>query len=77
MRRYYMVTQRTKKEQEPRRTYPNGEAIPDSLPESYQLSQECGSCAAYQPLSKMCEMYDAPVMANYWCSSWTKIEEIL
>lgn len=61
--------------EKPKRTYPNGDPIPDTLPESYQISQECGSCAAYKPLSKLCSMYGAPVIVNYWCSSFTKIEE--
>ena len=50
MRYYYLTTQ--KAESKPQRTYPNGDAIPDSLPESYQPDQHCGNCGAYNPTTK-------------------------
>ena len=68
MRYYYLTTQ--KAESKPQRTYPNGDAIPDSLPESYQPDQHCGNCGAYNPTTKICSTYNAPVLENYWCASW-------
>lgn len=68
MRRYYVITKTAGVQ--PERKYPTGETIPESLPESYQLSQNCGNCAAYNALTKICSMYNAPVLPNYWCKSW-------
>lgn len=52
------------------KTYPSGEPIPDSLPDSYQLHQDCASCAAYSSKTALCSMYDAPVLSTYWCHTW-------
>jgi hypothetical protein len=50
--------------------YASGEAIAPSLPNSYQLAQNCGNCAAYSALSKECSAYSAPVLTTYWCHTW-------
>ena len=50
--------------------YASGEAIAQSLPNSYQLAQNCGNCAAYSALSKECSAYSAPVLTTYWCHTW-------
>lgn len=50
--------------------YPSGEAIPESLPNSYQLHQDCNSCAAYNPKTTICSTYKALVLSNYWCNTW-------
>ena len=51
-------------------TYPSGEKIPESLPDSYQIHQDCASCAAFDDKTSICTAYNAPVQSNYWCSSW-------
>jgi len=51
-------------------TYPSGDKIPESLPDSYQLHQDCISCAAFDEKTSICTGYNAPVQSNYWCSSW-------
>lgn len=53
------------------RTYPDGTAIPDSLPELYQLattSERCGNCGANQ--SGSCVIWQAPVRTDYTCARW-------
>jgi hypothetical protein len=50
--------------------YPDGDAIPESLPKSYQLHQDCDSCAAYNSKTTTCSKYNAMVKPNYWCHSW-------
>jgi hypothetical protein len=52
------------------KTYPNGDAIPESLPDSYQLHQDCVSCAYYSAKTTICSMYKAPVLSTYWCHTW-------
>jgi len=52
------------------KTYPSGEAIPESLPDSYQLHQDCASCVAYNSKTTICSTYSAPVLSNYWCHTW-------
>lgn len=77
MKRYYVYQQTPKQDDNPGiqddnpgRKYPSGELIPESLPESYQPSQNCGNCAAYDPITTMCSTYSAPVVSTYWCSTW-------
>ena len=65
------------------RTYPDGEAIPDSLPPAYQPAdsaevpqgQNCGNCEYYNPDQMYCSKFNAPVRAVYWCAVWEPIEE--
>ena len=65
------------------RTYPDGEAIPASLPAAYQLAtnpdvppgQNCGNCEYYKPGELYCTKFDAPVRAVFWCAKWESYEE--
>ena len=65
------------------RTYPDGEAIPDSLPAAYQLAtnpdvpagQNCANCEYYKPGELYCTKFDAPVRAVWWCAKWEPVEE--
>lgn len=65
------------------RTYPDGEAIPDSLPNAYQPAtnpdvppgQNCGNCEYYKPGELYCTKFDAPVRAVWWCAKWEPYEE--
>jgi hypothetical protein len=63
---------------QPGRTYPDGEAIPDSLPAAYMAAnspevpagQNCGNCEYYKPGEMYCYKFDAPVRAVFWCAKW-------
>jgi len=63
---------------QPGRTYPDGEAIPDSLPAAYMDSsspevpegQNCANCEHYKGTDKYCIKFDAPVRATFWCAKW-------
>lgn len=55
------------------RQYSSGATIPESLPDTYQLAQNCANCAAYNGLSTICSTYNAPVLPNYWCDTWKSI----
>jgi hypothetical protein len=65
------------------RTYSDGEAIPDSLPNAYQPAsnpevpqgQNCDNCEYYKPGELYCTKFDAPVRAVYWCAKWEPVEE--
>ena len=65
------------------RTYPDGEAIPTSLPNAYQpasnpevpAGQNCGNCEYYKPGELYCTKFDAPVRAVFWCAKWEPVEE--
>jgi hypothetical protein len=65
------------------RTYSDGEAIPDSLPDAYQPAsnaevpegQNCANCEYYKPGELYCMKFDAPVRAVYWCAKWEPAEE--
>jgi hypothetical protein len=65
------------------RTYTDGEAIPDSLPNAYQpasnaqvpAEQNCGNCEYYKPGEMYCTKFDAPVRAVYWCAKWEYSED--
>lgn len=52
------------------RTYPSGEPIPESLPDSYAMAQNCYNCSAYDSVTEMCSTYKATVRPNYWCATW-------
>lgn len=62
----------------PGRTYPDGEAIADSLPPSYwpetdpevPAGQNCGNCEYYNGKEGYCIKFDANVRPVYWCKSW-------
>lgn len=68
---------------QPGRTYPDGEAIPDSLPNAYQDSanpevpanQNCGNCEYYKPGELYCMKFDAPVRATWWCAKWDEAHD--
>jgi hypothetical protein len=65
------------------RTYSDGEAIPDSLPNAYvpetdpqvPEGQNCGNCEYYKPGELYCYKFDAPVRAVYWCAKWQSAED--
>ena len=56
--------------------YPDGEAIPSSLPDLYQPAdnpgvpkgQRCDNCGYYQ--KGYCSKFDAKVRAYYWCAKY-------
>lgn len=60
------------------RTYPDGESIPDSLPNAYQPAsnpavppnQNCGNCEFYKAGELFCTKFDAVVRGDYWCAKW-------
>ena len=66
----------------PGRTYPDGEAIPVTLPELYQSAssdavpeeQNCANCEYF--MAGQCAKFAAPVRENYWCAKWEPIEEM-
>ena len=56
-------------------TYPDGENIPEALPDAYQLgyiddhvNAACENCYFHQ--NNVCYTWVAPIRANYWCASW-------
>lgn len=59
---------------EGRRFYPNGSAVPEKLPSSYQWSglitsgQRCDTCKLFN--NNYCAKWQAVVKPNYWCESW-------
>jgi hypothetical protein len=63
---------------QPGRTYPEGDAIPDTLPAAYQDSvnpevpqgQNCANCEYYKAGEQYCFKFDAPVRATWWCAVW-------
>jgi hypothetical protein len=52
------------------RTYASGEPIPESLPDSYGMAQNCYNCFAYDSTIEFCSAYNATVRPNYWCAAW-------
>lgn len=63
----------------PGRTYPEGDAIPETLPPSYQSAAEvqteypgqaCMNCEYYKGPDQYCIKFDAVVKPDYWCQSW-------
>ncbi len=65
--------------------YPDGEAIPDSLPPRYQpanfpgvpANQKCSNCGYYESKSKKCDKFkgDPVVRPSYWCLKWEPKKE--
>jgi hypothetical protein len=68
----------------PGRTYPDGEAIPESLPPAYKDSSEpdvpegqnCANCEYYKSSENYCIKFDATVRPLFWCAKWEPAEEI-
>jgi len=64
---------------QPGRTYPDGEAIPDSLPRAYQpatnpevpTGQACSNCEYYKAGDGYCYKFDAVVREDWWCAKWS------
>ena len=61
----------------PGRTYPDGEAIPESLPPAYMPAEEsgtqdqwCSNCEYYNSTEGYCIKFDANVRPVYWCAKW-------
>ena len=59
------------------RTYPDGEAIPESLPPAYMPAaesgtqdQNCANCEYYKSTEAYCMKFDAAVRPVYWCAKW-------
>lgn len=59
------------------RTYPDGEAIPDSLPPKYMPAedsgfenQNCANCEYFKSGENYCMKFDATVRPLYWCAKW-------
>ena len=53
-------------------TYPNGEPVPQNLPEAYRLHssyRKCANCAYMD--DEWCELFDAPIRLDYVCNAWT------
>lgn len=58
--------------------YPNGQPIPDSLPDSYQPAsygeappgQSCFSCGHFNMLGSYCTKWNAVVKPRWWCRGW-------
>ena len=65
------------------RTYPDGEAIPESLPPLYidatdpqvPEGQACANCEYYKPSEGYCIKFDANVREVYWCAKWEPKED--
>mgnify|MGYP000399706839 CR=1 FL=1 len=61
--------------------YPNGQPIPESLPESYQPAsysnvpkgQSCFTCKNFSMATRYCTAWNAPVKPRWWCDGWTPI----
>ena len=64
------------------RTYPDGEAIPESLPPAYvdatdpmvPEGQNCANCQYYKPSEGYCYKFDANVRPLFWCAKWEAVE---
>lgn len=67
--------------------YPDGENIPDSLPDRYQpasfpgvpANQKCSNCEYYETSTKKCSKFkgDPVVRPAYWCAKWEIYKEEL
>lgn len=56
--------------------YPDGEAVPPSLPDAYALGDDeknCGNCIHNE--DGYCELFDANIRAEYVCARWAEAEE--
>lgn len=58
------------------RKYPDGEAIPDSLPSKYRIGERCDNCLAYVPGTKNCLAWNAIVRPEYVCAVWAPIQGV-
>ena len=61
----------------PGRTYPDGEAIPESLPPAYMPAEDsgtqdqwCQNCEYYKSTEGYCIKFDANVRPLFWCAKW-------
>lgn len=62
------------------RTYPDGQAIPESLPPLYidsadiavPTGQNCANCEYYKGTEAYCTKFDATVRPMYWCAKWER-----
>ena len=51
--------------------YPDGEKVPDELPDAYRLGNQeknCGNCLYYE--NKICSLFNAGVRPEYLCNKW-------
>lgn len=56
--------------------YPDGEDVPDELPDAYRMGtgdERCGNCAYLE--GRVCTLFDAEVRAQYVCAKWQAEEE--
>ena len=56
--------------------YPDGAAVPDELPDAYQMGdsdERCGNCRYYD--AGQCSLWDAKVRAQYVCGKWAELED--
>ena len=56
--------------------YPDGEEVPDALPDAYRMGdgeERCGNCLYYE--DRQCTLFDAAVRAQYVCAKWEAQEE--
>jgi hypothetical protein len=66
----------------PGRIYPDGQAIPESLPPLYIDSadpqvpegQNCANCEYYKSTEGYCTKFDANVRPLFWCAKWEPSE---
>jgi len=56
------------------RKYPDGDPIPDALPELYRNSNRCNNCAAYIPGTRFCTAWNSVVRPDYVCAGWEPIK---
>jgi hypothetical protein len=58
--------------------YPDGSAIPETLPASYQPAwrgqapsgQKCRNCVHYDAATRFCNGWKATVKPSWWCATW-------
>ena len=56
--------------------YPDGEDVPEELPEAYRMGtgdERCGNCAYLE--GRVCTLFDAEVRAQYVCAKWQAEDE--
>jgi hypothetical protein len=65
--------------------YPDGDAIPSSLPDSYMpaaygapMGQNCFTCSYFKLTTseKYCTKWDATVKPKWWCKAWAPLWQI-
>ena len=57
--------------------YPDGEKVPDELPDAYRLGNKennCGNCVYYE--NEACSLFNAKVRTEYLCNKWKEAEEV-